>query len=31
VSDRESPGFTEVNGPLMARRLEHAEGFWPDR
>ena len=26
VSDRESPRFTRVNGPLMARRLDHAEG-----
>jgi hypothetical protein len=23
VSDRESPRFTRVNGPLMARRLDH--------
>jgi hypothetical protein len=26
VSDRESPRFTLVNGPLMARRLDHVEG-----
>ena len=26
VSDRESPHFTRVNGPLMARRLDHVEG-----
>ena len=26
MSDRESPGFTRVNGPLMARRLDHVEG-----
>jgi hypothetical protein len=26
VSDRESPRFTRVNGPLMARRLDHVEG-----
>ena len=26
VSDRESPRFTPVNGPLMARRLDHVEG-----
>ncbi len=26
MSDRESPCFTLVNGPLMARRLDHVEG-----
>jgi len=26
VSDRESPRFTRVNGPLMARLLDHVEG-----
>jgi hypothetical protein len=26
VSDHESPRFTLVNGPLMARRLDHVEG-----
>jgi hypothetical protein len=26
VNDRESPRFTRVNGPLMARRLDHVEG-----
>ena len=26
VSDRESPRFTRVNGPLMARRLDHVDG-----
>ena len=26
VSDHESPRFTRVNGPLMARRLDHVEG-----
>jgi hypothetical protein len=26
VSDRESPRFTRVNGPLMARLLNHVEG-----
>jgi hypothetical protein len=26
VSGRESPHFTLVNGPLMARRLDHVEG-----
>ena len=26
MSDRESPCFTQVNGPLMARRLDHVEG-----
>ena len=26
VSDRESPRFTPVNGPLMARRLDYVEG-----
>lgn len=29
VGDRESPGFTRVNGPLMARRLDHVEGGLP--
>jgi hypothetical protein len=29
VSDRESPRFTQVNGPLMARRLDHVEGRPP--
>ena len=26
MSDRDSPRFTRVNGPLMARWLDHAEG-----
>jgi len=26
VSDRGSPRFTRVNGPLMGRRLDHVEG-----
>ena len=29
VSDRENPCFTGVNGPLMARRLDHVEGDLP--